>query len=186
MKQFQFDYHSITSLTRDLEKVRLWYKSKSCSNVVFQIYSDSLDRGQMELVSNVITRTIPHAIYMGCSTNGNIVEGRLSSATISIVCTILETTKVKLLQYTLNGETALEVVENIKREVKENPWVKAVELQLTIQGMSLSPLCDALHDVDESIAIFGGGAFNPDLSKNDACVFSNVGGGIRNGESLSF
>lgn len=188
MKQFQFDYHSITSLTRDLEKVRLWYKSKSCSNVVFQIYSDSLDRGQMKLVSNVITRTIPHAIYMGCSTNGNIVEGRLSSATISIVCTILEkpTTKVKLLQYTLNGETALEVVENIKREVKENPWVKAVELQLTIQGMSLSPLCDALHDVDESIAIFGGGAFNPDLSKNDACVFSNVGGGIRNGESLSF
>ncbi|MBR3852074.1 MAG: FIST C-terminal domain-containing protein [Fibrobacter sp.] len=178
MKQFQFDYHSITSLTRDLEKVRLWYKSKSCSNVVFQIYSDSLDRGQMELVSNVITRTIPHAICMGCSTNGNIIEGRLSSATISIVCTILEkpTTKVKLLQYTLNGETALEVVENIKREVKENPWVKGVELQLTIRGMSLTPLCDALHDVDESIAIFGGGAFNPDLSKNDACVFSNVGG----------
>jgi GGDEF domain-containing protein len=178
MKQFQFDYHSITSLIRDLEKVRLWYKSKSCSNVVFQIYSDSLDRGQMELVSNVITRTIPHAICMGCSTNGNIIEGRLSSTTISVVCTILEkpTTKVKLLQYTLNGETALEVVENIKREVKENPWVKGVELQLTIRGMSLSPLCDALHDVDESIAIFGGGAFNPDLSKNDACVFSNVGG----------
>jgi GGDEF domain-containing protein len=42
--------------------------------------------------------------------------------------------------------------------------------------MSLTPLCDALHDIDESVAIFGGGAFNPDLSRNDACVFSSVGG----------
>ncbi len=178
MKQFQFDYHSITSLKRDLDKVHLWCKSKSCSNVVFQIYSDTLDRGQIELVSNVIARTIPNAICMGCSTNGNIVEGRLSNASISIVCSVFEkpTTKLKLLQYTLNAETALDVIEDIKRVVKETPWVKAMELQLTIRGMSLTPLCDALHDIDKSVAIFGGGAFNPDISRNDACVFSNVGG----------
>lgn len=178
MKQFQFDYHSITSLKRDLEKVHLWCKSKKCSNVVFQIYSDSLDRGQIELVCKIISKTVPNAICMGCSTNGNIVEGRLSGASISIVCTITEmpSTKVKLLQYPLNADSALDVVENIKREVKENPWVKAVELQLTIRGMSLTPLCNALYEIDQSIAIFGGGAFNPDLSRNDACVFSNVAG----------
>ena len=146
--------------------------------MVFQIYSDSLDRGQIELVCKIISKTVPNAICMGCSTNGNIVEGRLSGASISIVCTITEmpSTKVKLLQYPLNADSALDVVENIKRKVKENPWVKAVELQLTIRGMSLTPLCNALHEIDESIAIFGGGAFNPDLSRNDACVFSNVAG----------
>ena len=82
MKQFQFDYHSITSLKRDLDKISLWCKSKIFSHVVFQIYSDSLDRGQIDLVCDVISQNFPNAIYMGCSTNGNIVEGRLSSASI--------------------------------------------------------------------------------------------------------
>ena len=178
MKQFQFDYHSITTLKRDLDKIRHWCMSKALSHVVFQIYSDSLDRGQIDLVCDVISQNFPDAICMGCSTNGNIIEGRLSSASISIVCTIFEYpgTQVKLLQYTLNSETALSVVDEIKKEIKANPWVKAVELQLTIRGMSMTPFCDAFQDVDPSIAIFGGGAFNPDLNRNDACVFSNVKG----------
>ena len=178
MKQFQFDYHSITSLKRDLDKINLWCKSKVFSHVVFQIYSDSLDRGQIDLVCDVISQSFPDSICMGCSTNGNIIEGRLSNASISIVCTIFEypTTKLKLLQYTLNSETAISVVDAIKQEIKANPWVKAVELQLTIRGMSMTPFCDAFRDVDPSVAIFGGGAFNPDLTRNDACVFSNVKG----------
>ena len=178
MKQFQFDYHSITSLKRDLDKINLWCKSKVFSKIVFQIYSDSLDRGQIDLVCDVISQNFPDAVCMGCSTNGNIVEGRLSSASISIICTVFEypTTKVKLLQYTLNSETALSVVDEIKKEIKANPWVKAAELQLTIRGMSMTPFCDAFQDVDPSVAIFGGGAFNPDLNRNDACVFSNVKG----------
>ena len=178
MKQFQFDYHSITSLKRDLDKINLWCKSKVFSHVVFQIYSDSLDRGQIDLVCDVVSQNFPDAICMGCSTNGNIVEGRLSNASISIICTIFEypTTKLKLLQYTLNAETALDVVEEIKKEIKANPWVKAAELQLTIRGMSMTPFCDAFKGIDPSVSIFGGGAFNPDINRNDACVFSNIKG----------
>ena len=178
MKQFQFDYHSITTLKRDLDKINLWCKSKVFSHVVFQIYSDSLDRGQIDLVCDVVSQSFPDAICMGCSTNGNIIEGRLSNSPISIVCTIFEypTTKVKLLQYTLNAETAFSVVDEIKKEIKANPWVKAAEMQLTIRGMSMTPFCDAFTGIDESISIFGGGAFNPDINRDDACVFSNVKG----------
>lgn len=178
MKQFQFDYHSITSLKRDLDKINLWCRSKVISHVVFQIYSDSLDRGQIDLVCDVVSQSFPDAICMGCSTNGNIIEGRLSSASISIVCTIFEypTTKIKLLQFTLNSETVFDVVEEVKKEICANPWVRAVEMQLTIRGMSMTPFCDAFKDIDPSIAIFGGGAFNPDLMRNDACIFSNVKG----------
>ena len=158
MKQFQFDYHSITTLKRDLDKINLWCKSKVFSHVVFQIYCDSLDRGQIDLVCDVVSQSFPDAICMGCSTNGNIIEGRLSNATISIVCTIFEypTTKLKLLQYTLNADTALAVVDEIKKEIKANPWVKAAEMQLTIRGMSMTPFCDAFTGIDESVSIFGG------------------------------
>lgn len=178
MKQFQFDYHSITSLKRDLDKISLWCRTKIVSHVVFQIYSDSLDKGQIDLVCDVVGQCFPDAVCMGCSTNGNIIEGRLSCVPISIVCTIFEypTTQIKLLQYTLNSETALDVVASIKEEIKANPWVKAAELQMTIRGMSMTPFCEAFTDVDPSIMIFGGGAFSSNLFRNDACVFSNVKG----------
>ena len=88
MKQFQFDYHSITSLKRDLDKISLWCKSRVFSHVVFQIYSNSMDKGQIDLVCDVISQNFPDSIYMGCSTGGNIVDGRMSNAEISVICTI--------------------------------------------------------------------------------------------------
>lgn len=178
MKQFQFDYHSITSLKRDLDKIGLWCKSRVFSHLVFQIYSNSMDRGQIDLVCDVISQNFPDSIYMGCSTGGNIVDGRLSNAEISIICTIFEypTTQLKLLQYTISAENAVDVVGSIKEEIKANPWVKAVELQITTLGVSMTPFCDAFKEVDPSIAIFGGGAINPNLTSTETCVFSNVGG----------
>jgi len=178
MKQFQFDYHSISVLKRDLNKIALWCKSRPYSHVVFQIYSDSLDRGELELVSDVISQTMPDAVCLGCSTNGNIIEGRLSHASISVVCTVFEypTTRLKLLHYTLSPENIIDVARTIKEEIKANPWVKAVQLELTIRGMSMTPFCEAFSDLDPSIEIFGGGAFNPDLTKKDACVYSRQKG----------
>ena len=178
MKQFQFDYSSISALKRDLDKVNLWCKTKVCSGVVFQIYSDVLDRGQIEVICEIISKVFPKALYMGCSTNGNIIEGRLSKSSVSIVCTVLEfpTTRVKLLHYTLTEETALSVVRDVKKELRKEPWVKAVQMEMTIRGMSMTPFCEAFNGVDSEIQIFGGGAFNPDTNNDSACVFSSVGG----------
>ena len=178
MKQFQFDYHSITTLKRDLDKISLWCKSRVFSHVVFQIYSNSMDKGQIDLVCDVISQNFPDSIYMGCSTGGNIIDGRISNAEISVVCTIFEypTTQLKLLQYTMDADNAVDVVGSIKEEIKANPWVKAVELQLTTLAVSMTPFCDAFKDVDPSIAIFGGGAINPNLTSTETCIFSNVGG----------
>jgi diguanylate cyclase (GGDEF)-like protein len=61
-------------------------------------------------------------------------------------------------------------------EVDKRPWVKAVELFVTIRGMSMTTLCESLSRIRKGVQIFGGGAFCDDLDKDDACVFSMAAG----------
>ena len=125
---------------------------------------------------------------MGCSTNGNIIEGHLSHASVSVVCTVLEyaTTKLKMLHYELTEETALSVVASVRKELDAAPWVKAIQMQMTIRGMSMTPFCDAFYGINPDIQIFGGGAFNPNVNSDDACVFSSVGGYTEKGVVFLF
>ena len=82
MKQFQFTYHDHDTLQRELVKIRQWSKSHITSVVVFQVYSELLDRRLIDSILGQIRTEMPSALIMGCSTNGNIREGRFSDADI--------------------------------------------------------------------------------------------------------
>ncbi len=178
MKQFQFEYTSIGKLKRELDKINQWRKSKVVSEVIFEFYAEDTERSQIELACEIIDKEVPDAIYLGCSSNGNIIEGGLSSSSIGVVCTLCEfpSTRAKLLHYVLTPDTVSDVVQDFKKQIAKNPWVKAVSMLVTIRGMSMSPFCDAFTDIDPEIKMFGGGAFNPDLNNDEACVFSKVRG----------
>lgn len=177
MKQFQFTYHDHDTLQRELVKIRQWSKSHITSVVVFQVYSELLDRRLIDAIVSQIRTEIPSALVMGCSTNGNIREGRFSEADILIVCTVLEfpSSRAELFQYELTDETAASVTADLLAKLETRPWVKAIELLVTIRGMSMSTFCDELQKAREDIAIFGGGAFSNNIDNNAACVFSSAG-----------
>ena len=63
-----------------------------------------------------------------------------------------------------------------REEVLKRPWVKGIELLITIRGMSMSDFCDGLSELPDGIQVFGGGAFCEDLEQDEACVFSSAGG----------
>ena len=54
MKQFQFLYHNSDELHRELYKIEQWRKSRVTSGVVFQIFSESLDRSLLDSICDVI------------------------------------------------------------------------------------------------------------------------------------
>lgn len=178
MKQFQFEYTSIGKLKRELDKINQWRKSKVTSRVIFECYAEDIDRLQIENACEVFDQEMPDALYMGCSTNGSIIEGGLSHSPIGVVCTVCEypTTEAKILHYPISEESAESVVQSLKQELAKNPWVKAISMLVTIRGMSMTKFCDAFTGINPDIKIFGGGAFNPDLNNNDACVFSKICG----------
>lgn len=178
MKQFQFEFSGVGKLKKELDKIKQWRMSKVTSSVVFSIYAENTDREQIELASEIIESEMPDALYLGCSTNGTITEGRLSDSPFVVVCTICEypSTQAHLLQYTLTEDSAIDVVENLKKELEKRPWVKAIELLATLRGMSMTPFCEACNDINPDIQIFGGGAFNIDINNDNACVFSKAKG----------
>ncbi|MBR7083789.1 MAG: diguanylate cyclase [Oscillospiraceae bacterium] len=175
MKQFQFTYQNEKQLRNELIKIRQWSKSKITSYVTFQIFSEELCQEKLEKICQIIEEFCPDAIYMGCSTNGNIINGYVETE-IVIVCSVLEypSSKLEVVQFPLNEECAVETVQKFSEMIQERPWVKAIEMLVTIRGMSMTKFCEELSKLPSEIKIFGGGAFSSDMD-NEACVFSKNG-----------
>ncbi|MEE5992058.1 MAG: diguanylate cyclase [Oscillospiraceae bacterium] len=183
MKQFQFNYHSKASLKKELSKIKQWCQLHITSKTIFHIFSNSIDEDLISDICDTIVKEIPNSLYMGCSTNGNILYGVLSSTDISIVCTICEfpSTQAEVLQYQLTNETIVPVVDDLLEKIQERPWVKSIDMLVTIRGMSMTPFCEALQQIPEGIEIFGGGAFNSDMNDDRSCVFTSSGKYSNNG-----
>ncbi|MBQ7372449.1 MAG: diguanylate cyclase [Blautia sp.] len=178
MKQLQYTFKDEASLNRELQKIRRWAKSDLYSTVLFQFYSEILDREKIEQTCRAIKKMVPDAWIVGCSSNGNIVNGDFSGGSIALICTLFEypTTKIEILQYPLFGDTQEEVTRQVCQEVAKRDWVKGVELLATIRGMSMTSLCDGLSEMRKDIQVFGGGAFCEDLNNDQSFVYSEIMG----------
>lgn len=174
MRQFQYEYDNADNFKKFLTKVNQWIKTQVTSQVVFTIYAETIDEDYIGEVCDLIDKSMPDAQYFGCSTNGNIIDGKLCSKTIGITCTVFEfpSTKLELFQYVLVPETVHEVTADITEKINERKWVKAAKLLTTIRGMSMTGFCEDLWDANPEVNIFGGGAFAPDMNSEIACVFS--------------
>ncbi len=177
MRQFQFGYKNKNALKKELGKIKQWCSRKVTSAVVFHIFAQLSDKKVIDEICSVIDTEMPDAMYVGCSTNGNISDGRISEYVVSITCTVWEfpSTVVETLQFKLTTETEKEVTRQIVEKVNSSPWVKSVEMLVTIRGMSMTDFCDDLNEIRDGVEIYGGGAFNQDINNESTFVFSKNG-----------
>lgn len=178
MKQIQLAFRDQETLEKVLAELRTCYDEHSYHGMLLHIYTEVIEREQIERALKRIEEVLPEALYVGCSSNGNIQNGNFLGDSFLLTGTFFEkeSTRVNILQYRLTEETQEEVSRALVQAVDENPWVKGVEFLLTIRGMSLTGLCDGLSKVRKDVQIFGGGAFSGDINANEACVFSKEGG----------
>lgn len=178
MKQIQFAFKDANTLRDELQKLRQWYRSRLYSAMFIQIYTEILDKQKIERVCAQIKELLPEALIIGCSSNGNIMNGDFSGGTFVVSCSLFEypSTRIEVFQYPLTLESQYQVIERLQEEIEKRPWVKGIEMLVTIRGMSMTALCDGLSRLPKGIQVFGGGAFSGDIEQNDACVFSSAGG----------
>ena len=177
MKQFQFSFQNDDTLTAELKKLRQWFRSRLYSEILIQIYTEILDKDIILNVCGLIKKQLPEALIVGCSSNGNIMNGAFSGGTFVAVCSLFEypSTRLEVFQYRLTPQTQDHVIDSLRKEVEQRPWVKGIEMLATIRGMSMTALCDGLSGLPEGIHVFGGGAFNGEIERSNACVFSSAG-----------
>ena len=174
MKQFQILYKDDEGFLEKLTEIKRWRISHSGYVTIFRIYSEDMELAHIRHICDCLDEEMPDALYLGCTTNANIMDGALSDTKIILTCTIFEyeTTQANILQLPFSEENAAQDVAVLKEYCDANPWVKAVEMHATIMDMSMMEFCNEMSQLPEDIQVFGGGAFNPDMDDDTALVFS--------------
>jgi len=177
MRVFEYTYRDSSEFKAEIEKLRAWCNTHSASNVLFHVYTQDSKDPNIGTVLHIISTVIPRALYVGASTSGNILDGELSDADICVTATVFEDpeTTVQIHQYSLTDDTVERVCDQVVQMVNSNNDITAVEFLLTIQGMSMTGLCEKLSGIREDVKIFGGAALNKFMDDNDVVVFSKVG-----------
>ena len=174
MRQIQFEYEDDATLRQELNRIDKWRMNRQVSAILFHVFSDNLEIEKIRHVTSLIEFALPDAQYVGCTTSGNVMDGRLNKSHITVTCTIFEdsSTRIKVMQMPLTEETEPKVSETLADFVKENEWVKAIELLVTIRGLSMTKFCEDLSAINDKVKIYGGGSFSDDLNEYSSFVFS--------------
>ena len=177
MRVFEYAYRDSGEFKSELQALKQWCNEHNASNVLFHIYVETPDNPALGTVLQLISKTIPRALYVGCSSSGNILNGELSNTDIIVTATVFENkdTTVEIHQYSLTEETDKDVAGKVAEMVNSNTDIKAVEFLVTIQGLSMTGLCEGLSKIRDDVSIFGGGALNAVMKDDEVIVFSKVG-----------
>ena len=178
MKQFQIAYKNDESLIKELEGIKQWCAANPSYKTLFRVYSDDMDLGHIQHVCDILDENMPDALYLGCTSHANLLDGALEKAAIILSCTVFEyeTTHVEVLQFPFTEEEAKGVARELKAYCDANPWVSSVEMHVTMLGTSVLEFCDEMSALRSDIQVFGGGAYNPNMDDAMTYVFSKGNG----------
>lgn len=174
MKQFQIAYDGKKEFLKELKKFRQEWGSTS--QIIFQVFSEIIDEKAIKEAGRAIEQVFPGYTWFGCSTCGNLADCQLY-ADIIVVATVFEkeSSRFKVFQYDPHELTMEQITRKITEETEANPWVKAIELYLTIPEGSTTKFSEGLKDVNPDVHIFGGVAGNDDITSDVSYVYFNDG-----------
>ena len=178
MKQFQIAYQNDEALLKELEEIIQWCATNPSYTMLFRIYSNDMDIGHIKHICDLLDEHMPDALYLGCTSNANLLGGAFVKANITLTCTVFEyeTTHVQVMQLPFTEESAKETVGELKAYCNANPWVSSVEIHATMLGISVRTFCDEMSTLPSDIQVFGGGAYNPGMDATSVYVFSKGNG----------
>ena len=78
MKQFQILYKDDEGFLEKLKEIKQWQTANPAYVTLFRIYSEDMDLEHIRHICDCLDDEMPDALYLGCTTNANIMDGALS------------------------------------------------------------------------------------------------------------
>lgn len=180
MKQFQLVFHDRTSFSNAVSSLKKDIDGKKC---VVHLFYDQNSKEALFSAAEVLEAECPHAEWFGCSSNANIEHGRLNESAVSAVFTVFERadTQFEVLTYPLSEDDHEALCNDLLEQIDERPWVKGIEILITIRDMSTTYFCDRLSEMRKDISIFGGCAYSRMADPDDVSIFSRKSGLLDSG-----
>lgn len=174
MIQHQYVYKDENDFIRILSDVREESIRLNASNTLIHIYSANTDTDIIGRICSTIERDFPQALYIGCTTNANIIDGKFMGNGICITFSIYTdpNTRISIHQQNLEGYSSQEMLLAIPRLISRHENAKAVELLISSYGMMESNFTKTFEEYKAGdLVIYGGGAYTGD-SNADSFVFA--------------
>ncbi len=174
MVQQQYIYKNENDFINRLSYVKEESIKLNASCILIHIFSTNTDLNAINAVCGILEEHLPNAVYIGCTTNANIIDGRFKENGICIIFSIYTDpgTRVDVFQQNLEGRVSGELLADMKQLKKLYPKAKAVELLVSSYGMMESDLTKSFEEnKSENLLVFGGGAYTGD-SNAESFVFA--------------
>ena len=165
MYQLHFDRDDTLGFKDFAEMVSGRLAGSPDAKALFHIFNDTAHRDKTDEIVEVLREILPDALYVGCSTSGNICDGALVNGdlpNITAICNVFEDpqTKVEVHQFPLDRYNRIETAQAFQKLIDERPWVKAVELITTLVDVGMAEFCGDISKIREDISMFGGAALS--------------------------
>ncbi len=189
MKQIQFAYRDEQSLAAELARVKRYCDRLAAGQAVFEIYTKEKDESRVMAITDVIEEQMPEAYYLGCLTNGNILNGEFVDVDTVVACIVFEydTTRIETVQISCSDDDYEDRLARLVESCNAGEWVKCIGMLTTVEMLSAGFLDYMTERLDPRLLCLGGCSADPDdpLFNTDSYVFSK-GRGISHDSTVFF
>lgn len=170
LKQYNFELENISHLENALDSLHKDIDNDSYSSILFHIYTNGIDKSEIDIVKSEILDAFPTASIGGTSTNGGICDGHLVDEGMVISVSVFESTstQVKLFNCIPGNEDI--VGKSISDFIDSTENIVAAELLITLKSINSHIILNNVEKCHKDIFVFGGGSAAVTISDENTCV----------------
>lgn len=159
IKHFSLDNISVVAINSLLRSVDFTAALSNCRSLLIQYYSAHSNETRISETLSLLKEQLPHAVIVGASTVGEIIDGRSVTGKDILGFTLFEHSELHPIHYPLipnkEREIGIQLGQRIKQEYQD---VKGVLLLSTPLSTNASELLKGIEQIRPRFQLFGGGA----------------------------
>lgn len=142
-------------------------------SILIQAFSSCEDTEKVKAIQQIIQSELPIAIMVGCSTAGEIADGKVINNQIVLTFTLFEKTEIKSALFQGSDfKSGREIGKSIASKLCSFD-TKAIILFSTNYAINIQALLDSIHEENRDLPIAGGVAGGEDIFK-DGLVYNEL------------